>query len=226
MKLIIYHGKQGTGKTTQLEVAAYYNAGDCDVQQIIKERLVVTNHGQRSQYIDEFNFKTDLKLIDPTACDWIFIATQNLPKDYGKKIFKKFGMEVDVFAVRETMFPLCNYMFEEIDGVIADFGAMSEHYYTREDLIKKLSINPSKEVTIEDVESMALFLEQHGTIRPKNFGEWGLDWYHLQVFGEKFRNMTDNKLMVTENEACAIVNFNGCEIPWIEDTFFSLFVEE
>lgn len=227
MKLIIYHGKQGTGKTTLLEVAASNCAeGNCDSQRIIQDHIVLTHFGAECQFMDEFNFDTDLELIDPRKCDWLSIATQKLPDQYEKLIFNKFGMYVDIYEVRETMFPLCNYVSVVNEKFVADFGAISSVFDTREEMIKELSSNPSKEVIIPDVESMALFLEDHGNIRPKNFSEWGLDWAHLQSFAEKFRHMTDNKMLVTENEACAIVNFNAVELQWIEDLFFNLFREE
>lgn len=141
MKLIIYHGKQGTGKTNQLLSAAdtILHPG-LETRMIVRERLIVTSHQLKYRFIDEFNFETDLNLIDPSECDTLNISTQNLPENYIEILHNRFGSAVEIFRVRETMFPICNYLSEFHGKIVADdLDGRRAVFQSRDEAIRILS---------------------------------------------------------------------------------------
>ena len=220
IKIIIYTGKKGSGKTTQLATHLY---GDmASKRKIVAERQIMESDGQKFLAWDDIDFKKDLAKI-PDGIDWLYLSAETLPKNYKKQIYKRF--KEDVYDVRECMFPLCNYINKEGGLYYADFGALRYSDVNKEDLIKHIDRNESKEVAISNKEEMKSFLEAN-KLEPRNFIEWGLDYAFLMQFKEKFDKMTGDVINVTMDEASAISNYNACEIEWIEDLFFNLFMCE
>jgi len=221
LKIIIYHGLKGSGKTTQL--ATLLGSDIESSKKVIAERVVLkTEYGNILHY-DDCDLKKDLLNIPTTGIDWLYLSTEKLPGNYRKLIWNYFGEKV--YDVRECMFPLCNYIYKYEKAYWGDMGAIAHGNKTRAGLIKLLSVVETKEVSIPDMDGMRSFLESN-KVAPRNFREWGLDYAHLMKFYEKFNKMTDDKVLVTDDEACAIANYCDGETEWIEDLFFNLFNED
>lgn len=224
MKIIIYHGKQGTGKTTQLACAALCcTAKFNDAISIVKARKIVEVDSQKYLFVDEFKIN-DLPLIDDQTIDWVYIAISDTA--HLKVIESYFSGAPDIHEVRETMFPFCHYITLEENKYSAYFGAYRVICDTYDELIGELT-EPSREIEVEitDRDGMIKFLSENST-PPNNFNEWGLDYAHLMRFSEKFRKCTSSKIIIKDDEACAITNYNAGEIDWIENLFFPLFTQD
>lgn len=220
IKIIIYTGKKGSGKTTQL--AAHLYSDMASNRKIVAERHILKSDCQKFLAWDDVDFKKDLAKI-PDGIDWLYLSAETLPKNYKKLIYKRF--KEDVYDVRECMFPLCNYINKEGGLYYADFGALRYSDVNKEDLIKYINRNESKEVTISNKAEMKAFLEANKE-EPRNFIEWGLDYAYLMQFKEKFDKMTTDVISVTMDEASAISNYTTGEFEWIFDLFFNLFMSE
>jgi len=220
MKIIIYHGKPGTGKTTQLVTAAMKFSKDYnEALKIVQGRKILMRDGEQYMFIDEFT-SDDFKLIDEFNTDWLYIGTQY---PYFAQFFEKTFASASIWAERETLFPLCNYMDRDEFKYIADFGAITFNFNSREELITELSKIAEKEVEIENMAELLSFCEKNKEY-PHNMREWSMDHAHLMRFYEKARKSPENKVVVTDDEACAISNYwNNDDPEWIDHFFFSLF---
>jgi hypothetical protein len=225
LKIVIYHGIKGSGKTMQLtsRLASLFPGGFESAKNLLTKRLVLKTDTDHILCYDDCDLKNDLININTTGIDWLYISTEKLPKYYRKLIWNYFGEEV--YDVRECMFPLCHYIFKYNKKYYAEMGGIQFLDYSRKKVIDRISRVPdTKEISIPDINGMRVFLENNKIV-PTNFIEWGLDYALLMQFYDKFNKMTDDKILVTEFEACAIANYNGGEIDWIEDLFFDLFAD-
>jgi hypothetical protein len=221
MKIIIYHGKQGTGKTTLLTSEALRFANSfAEAQKIVSDRKILNGDTGKFLIIDECTIN-DLDTVNEFEVDWLYLGFQELPSI--EDIENKFKVST-VLDVRETMFPFCKYVNFDGSGLYyADFGGYYLEDKSYEDLIKEISIPPkTKEIIIPNIEEMKNFLEKHKE-PPTNFSEWGLDYAALMRVSNKLNQNPDGKIIITDDESCAIANYNCCEIKWIEDLFFNLF---
>ena len=220
MKIIIYHGKPGTGKTTQLITAAMKFAADYnEALKIVQGRKILMRDGEQYMFIDEFT-ADDFKLIDEFNTDWLYIGTQYA---YFAQFFEKTFASASIWAERETLFPLCNFMERGEFQYIADFGAISRNFSSREELVSELSKINEKEVEIQNITELLTFCEKNKDY-PHNMREWSLDHAFLMRFYEKAKKSSNNKVVVTDDESCAISNYwNNDDPQWIDDFFFPLF---
>lgn len=221
MNIIIYYGEKGTGKSTQLASDAMRFSKTFNVAKVIvSNRQVKEDSTGRYLFLDKFSIE-DLQFIKKNKVDWLYLACREKSKI--DKIEKYFNGLANIYDVRETMFPFCKYINVK-DGLYnAHFGGFSLEDKNKDSLLKKISQpKEQKEVTIDKIQEMDKFLDDN-SIAPLNFSEWGLDYAHLMNFRKKIKNRVSNKVIVTDDEACAIANYNGCQIQWIEDLFYSLF---
>ena len=220
MRIIIYHGKQGTGKTTLLTSEALRFANSfAEAQKIVSDRKILKGDKGKFLIIDECTI-SDLDTVNEFEVDWLYLGFQELPDI--EKIENKFKVST-VLDIRETMFPFCNYINSDGHSYYADFGGYYFENESYEDLIKEISVPPKiKEIIIPNIEEMKIFLDKHKE-PPINFSEWGLEYAALMRVSNKLNQSSDGKIIINYEETCAIVNYNCCKIQWIEDFFFNLF---
>lgn len=220
MNIIIYHGGPGTGKTTQL-IADALRFADTFIEagKIVANRQILKNEIGRYLFFDEFTMK-DLSKIKHHEIDWLYLGCNECPNI--EQIESYFKGYANVYDVRETMFPYCHYIHIEDGTHYAEFGGFSIQNGTKEDLIELIKTEETKEVSIPNVEEFKKFLDANSEI-PRNFREWGLDYAYLMRVRAKLQRIKGNTIIVTNDEASAIANYNAGEIEWIEDLFYTLF---
>jgi hypothetical protein len=228
MRIIIFHGKKGSGKTTELSSIALCISSIKSFKQAkkaINHPHIIIDKYDNYYFWDDFSFDTDAdKLPELLSLNisGLYLSTSQLPDDYEAVIHKYLG-DVSDLNVRETMWPLCNYISIYDNKYYADFGGISHIYDSRTELIDAISNDRKEEVTIINTAEFLQFLDTNRN-PPRGFSEWGFNYGHLMILRDKFINRTSDTILVTENEAIAVIDYNSMEIDWIEELFFKLFL--